>query len=132
MTLLNASDAEDAKVRSTRNRLRAELQSISNARGYSGFLLLDSTGRVLATDEKSPIELENRFPLPPDLFRDTAEKKLEATFRLPETHIQPGVDKVYGQIWMATNLAATGGKRGLLLLLIDPRGEFSEILQRGR
>ncbi len=110
------------------------LEPLIVEKGYLGYLVADSKGKILGSDRhvlvgKRLVSADDR------LFLERASTgPVFSAISLPGKWIKGGYSLQQKAVMMSGALIRPieGGEPGVLILLIDPEKEFTEILQQGR
>ncbi len=111
------------------------LAPLRSERSFAGYLVLDPNGRVVASDDVSLLRGELGGVLGETFFSELKRPPNYSTVALPVgSTANTGDDSLLRQDMLVATAALNGqeGIVGLLALRVNPRLDFSRILQRGR
>ncbi|HXJ81955.1 MAG TPA: SpoIIE family protein phosphatase [Candidatus Methylomirabilis sp.] len=111
------------------------LATLRNGEGFLGYLVVDTTGRVVASDDTALVGRRVNGGLAERLVTELSQSPVHSTVLLTENgrpEAADGVEFPREILAAASVLDRPGNLRGVLVLRFDPRLDLVRILQQGR
>ncbi len=115
-------------------KIAEQLDPVLAEQGYLGYFLVDDNATVIAASKQHLIGKKLNLPSMKAFLLKTMRSPLYSTVAMPEMWNENGYSRE-GKAVMAFGAAVRSGNKkpkGVLIFLVDPQKEFSEILQRGQ
>jgi PAS domain S-box-containing protein len=116
------------------SKLLTFLELLIIEQGYLGYLVVDSKGKVLGSDRHALIGTQLDTPEDKLFLERATTGPAFSAISLPNKWMKGGYSLQQKAVMLSGALIRPieGGEPGVLILLIDPEKEFTEILQQGR